>query len=165
MDNAIGLAFEDLVDLVFQMETNGAAFYRTAAARSTDPEIRKVLTALQGMEEEHARVWAGVKADLGGPGPIDREADETVSEYLRTWLSGAAFDKSPEEIAAIAGSESMPEVFKVAIGLEKETIAFYTGLRALVVDDLVLARLDGMTKEEIQHVAELSRTLQGLTPG
>jgi hypothetical protein len=51
------------------------------------------------------------------------------------------------------------------VGLEKETIAFYTGLRALVVDERVLARLDGMTKEEIQHVTEVSNVLGGLTTG
>ena len=163
MENAIGLAFEDLVDLAFQMETNGAAFYRKAAERSADPETRRLLADLQGMEEAHARLWAEMKVHLGGADPIVKEADETASEYLRTWLSGTAFDRSPEQVAAIAASGSVPEILRVAIGLEKETIAFYTGLRALVADDRVLSRLDSMTKEELKHVAELSRTLQGLT--
>ena len=163
MEDTIGLVFEDLVDLAFQMETNGAAFYRKAAERSSDPETRRVLAELQGMEEEHARLWAGVKVQLGGSEPIARAADEMASEYLRTWLSGVAFDRSPEQVAAIAEGGSVPEILRVAIGLEKETIAFYTGLRALVADDRVLSRLDSMTKEELKHVAELSRTLQGLT--
>lgn len=162
MEDAIGLVFEDLVDLAFQMETNGAAYYAKAAARSTDPEIRKLFTNLQRTEEMHVRLWAEVKAKLGTSGPVDREADEAVSEYLRAWLSGNVYDRATEEVVAIAESGSVPEVFRVAIGLEKETIAFYTGLRALVADDRVLERLDGMVKEELRHVAELSRVLRDL---
>jgi rubrerythrin len=163
MENTIGLAFEDLVDLAFQMETNGAAYYGKAAARSTDPNLRRVFTDLQGMEEEHARVWAGVKTQLDASEPIAGGVEAVVAEYLGTWLSGIAFDRTPEDAAAIAEGGSVPEIFRVAIGLEKETIAFYTGLRTVVADDRVLERLDWMTKEELKHVVELSKTLRGLT--
>lgn len=88
--------------------------------------------------------------------------EEAVAEYLGTWLSGIAFDRTPEDAAAIA-SGSAQEILRVAIGLEKETIAFYTGLRTVVADDCVLERLDWMMKEELKHVAELSRALRGLT--
>jgi rubrerythrin len=162
MEDAIGLAFEDLVDLAFQMETNGAAYYGKAAARSTDPEIRRVLTDLQGMEEEHARLWADVKAELGGSKPVDLGADEIVSEYLRTWLSGTAFDRAPEQISVIAESGNASEILRVAIGLEKETIAFYAGLRTVVADERALDRLDWMMKEELKHVVDLSRALRDL---
>ncbi|NPV01823.1 MAG: ferritin family protein [Brevinematales bacterium] len=54
----------DALVLAFQMEVNGADFYREFAGRVVDPEMKNVLEELAKMEEEHITYISGKIAEI-----------------------------------------------------------------------------------------------------
>ena len=59
----------------WQEEMEGAATYRTLAARETDPKRRDVLEEMAASELDHARRWAERIVALGGTEPVYRGAE------------------------------------------------------------------------------------------
>ena len=54
---------------------------------------------------------------------------------------------------------SMTDVLRKAIALEKESIAFYTGIKELVPAEFGKGRIDDIIREEMRHVRMLSERL------
>ena len=56
----------------------------------------------------------------------------------------------------------MEEVLETAIGLEKESVVFYTGMKELVPERLGKDKIDPIIKEEIGHITDLRAQLREL---
>ena len=69
---------------------------------------------------------------------------------------------APSAAAALTGRESISDVLSTAIELEKKSILFYVGLKALVPESLGADKVEAIIKEEAGHVALLSSKLKGL---
>ena len=50
----------------------------------------------------------------------------------------------------------------MAIGLEKDSIVFYLGMKEMVPERLGGSRIDGIIREEMRHVNDLSREFETL---
>jgi len=59
----------------------------------------------------------------------------------------------------LTGKESIGEILKTAIGLEKDSIVFYLGIKDLVAPDLGRGRIDEIIHQEMGHIATLSGRL------
>ena len=58
---------------------------------------------------------------------------------------------------------SEEEILKIAIGLEKESIVFYVGIKDIVPKSLGKDKIDAIIREEMSHVVLLSDQLKNLT--
>ena len=79
--------------------------------------------------------------------------------YLRAFADGRVFDVKADPSAKLSGTESLDGILRMAIGLEKDSIAFYTGIQAMVPETLGRGRLDAILREEISHVVILSEKM------
>ena len=68
----------------------------------------------------------------------------------------------PKAADKLSGDESLADILKIAIGLEKESILFYLGLRDMVPERLGQDKVDAIVKEERSHVATLTKELKAL---
>ena len=55
---------DDIFEMAEQIERNGAKFYRTAAEKVADSSAKELLLWLAGMEDEHEKTFALLRADL-----------------------------------------------------------------------------------------------------
>ena len=157
----IGFQQEDVLDLAVQMEENGVEFYELAAKSASETAQRLMLSGLAGMERDHKADFEKLKERrVVSPNSVDPEVDAAVSGFLASWLEGEVFDKDAEAGLEVARSGAMADVLRVAIRMEKNSIALYTGLREYVADDEAQQILDRISKEELQHVADLSNALR-----
>ncbi|MBI5526550.1 MAG: ferritin family protein [Deltaproteobacteria bacterium] len=160
--DTLGLDLGDVLKLAFTMEKTGAEFYCHAAHFTNNPTQHLMLLGLAGMESEHA-VWIGsLQEQLLGPTPkaTVSTADQVVSEFLDSWVKGKVFDPRPVEVEKLAKSEGLSGVFRYALGMEKDTIVFYSGLRSFLGSADAEGFIDKIIREEQRHLAEIGRALE-----
>lgn len=159
----IGIELDDVLELAVQMETNGAEFYELAARSARQTAARLMLNGLAAMEKAHKAAFVSLKERRGSGAPgSDPDVDAAVSSFLASWLDGEVFDRDTEKALAVARSGAMTDVLRVAIRMEKDSIALYTGLKQYMVDDEAEGVLDRIIKDEQRHVADLNTAFREL---
>ncbi|MBW2147401.1 MAG: ferritin family protein [Deltaproteobacteria bacterium] len=155
---------DEIFEVAGQIERNGAGFYRRAAKGATDSRTRKLLLDLAGMEDEHEKIFASIRADL-----FDQERESTVFDpdnesilFLRALADSNVFDVTSDPSEKLTGSETLEDILRTAIGLERDSIAFYLGMKEVVPERLGKARIDAIIKEEMRHVTVLRDELISL---
>jgi rubrerythrin len=144
-----------------QIERNGARFYRTVAQRAELADSREMLLGLADMEDDHERTFASLRAKLPAqartPMVFDPEGDTPL--YLQAMAGGYVFDVRADPSAKLTGRESLADVLHTAIGAEKDSIILYESMKTMVPEDYGQASLEHIIREELGHIATLSRTL------
>ncbi|MCU0611925.1 MAG: ferritin family protein [Candidatus Eisenbacteria bacterium] len=153
---------------VFQMaqdiERNGARFYRKAAEGFRDSPSHAMLLELAAMEDDHLATFTDMKNHLAA-----REQESPVFDpfgeselYLRAMASTHVFDTSRDPSESLTGEETLQEILKMAIKLEKDSIIFYLGLKSAIVPNMGKERLDDVIAQEFSHISMLSDRLTEL---
>ena len=159
---------DEIFEIAEQIERNGEAFYRRAAAGTGDEKFREVLDGLADMEHRHVAVFTAMRAELRGKKPewlarfSDADAENEAVLYLRAAAEGKVFDVAARPADELSGSESPADILKTAIGLEKDSIVFYVAMKDRVRAETGKAKLDDIIREEMGHVAVLVRQLDAL---
>jgi rubrerythrin len=163
------MAFDFNADEVFEMaeqiERNGAQFYRKIAEGSPKGDLQNLFLKFARMEEAHERVFISMRAKLS-----DEDRKSTVfdpegesAQYLRALADLRVFDENAGEgfdfTEDVAEEEKMKAALRAAIGLEKESIVFYEGMKEFVPERLGKDKIDGIIKEEMKHIRILTNEL------
>jgi len=153
---------DEVFEMAEQIERNGARFYRAAAKKI--PEVRQVFSDLAAMEDEHEKTFAAMRAELSGieVDPPVFDPDGRAQMYLRVMADEHVFNIKADPVEQLAGQETAEDVLKMAIGLEKDSIAFYVGLKEAVSRRAGKDKVEDIIKEEISHIATLSQKLEAL---
>jgi rubrerythrin len=157
------MGFEFNADEIFkiaeQLEINGAEFYRSAAGNIIEPEKKKLLLHLAEMEDEHMLTFKKLHSQLSQNEKVltTFDPDNQGVNYLKALADTRVFyEKS-------INTTDLTEIFKTAITAEKDSIVFYLGMKEVVPVHLGRERLDGIIKEEMEHISLLSKELLELT--
>jgi rubrerythrin len=146
---------DEVFEIAEQIERNGAKFYRTAAENIADSDKKKLLINLAEMEVEHEQTFKTMRSELSQDEKIATTFDpEGESEnYLRALADTRVFYETKID------TSSIKEVLKSAITAEKDSIVFYLGMKDVVPAHLGKQKLDGIIKEEMNHIRLLSKEL------
>ena len=148
----------EIFEMAIRIEENGARFYRKAAEFQSNEENRTVLEKLATMEDHHKLTFDKMRQRLFA-------AEKTVtvfdpnnesSQYLAAMADTHGGEGSPAAADALTGKESIKEIVDIAIGLEKESILFYLGLKDLVPPKYGKDKLDKIIGEERRHIIQLN---------
>jgi len=157
----------EMFEVAIRIEENGARFYRKAAGFQSDSSNRQMLEKLAVMEDHHQTVFKEMRKNLS-------EADKTAtvfdpqneaSQYLSAMADAHGGEGSPAAADSLTGKESLTEIIDIAIGLEKESILFYIGLKDMIPPTYGQDKLDNIIAEERKHVVELSALRKKLSGG
>jgi rubrerythrin len=153
---------DEIFTIAEQIERNGAAFYRAAAKNNTS--CSDFLLGLAEMEEEHCAAFQLMHQKYsetsGQAGPFDPEGEAAV--FLSVIAGGYVFDTKKDPAELLKGSEPVSEIIRIAIGLEKDSIIYYLGMKALVSAPSGREQVESIIREEMRHIAMLSNQLSGL---
>lgn len=154
---------DEVFEMAEQMERNGAAFYRAAAETASDSASRERLLGFAAMEEEHERTFASIRSGTaGGPSESTFDPDGEAGMYLRAMVAGKVFDWKSDAVGLLAGTESLADIYWIAIGLEKDSIAFYTGVKEMIPEHQGKDKIDIIIREEMGHINTLTNALDAL---
>ena len=156
------MAYEFNADEVFEVairiEENGGRFYRKAAELQPDQQNKAILEKLASMEDHHKRTFENMKTHIS---EIEKTAmvfdpmGESV-QYLAAMADSHGGEGSPRVADSLTGEETMKEIIDIAIGLEKESILFYLGLKDMVPPKYGQDKVDQIIREERKHVIQLN---------
>ena len=148
----------DIFEMAEQIERNGAVFYKKAAGNTTEPQAKEFFLFMSGIEAQHEKTFVKMKAQL-----TERESTPTVFDpenesvlYLRALADTRVFSEVKEVPSSMKG------ILNMAIDAEKNSIAFYVGMRELVPDKRGKERLANIIKEEQSHIVLLCKKLAAI---
>ena len=161
---SIVFSADEIFEMAEQIERNGAKFYRKTAEAAPAVRSRRLLEDLAAMEDSHEKTFASMRADLSEQerAAMAFDPDDQAALYLRAIADGHVFDVKTDPSQRLTGRETMDEILRTGIGLEKDSIVFYTGIREKVPERLGKDKVDAILKEEMSHVTLLSKELAGL---
>lgn len=164
---AIGFNVDEVLEMAIRIEENGAAFYRKAAGLQSDAKNRDFLEKLAVMEDGHKATFTEIRntlTDKEKGGKIFDPQDE-LSLYLSAMADTHGGEGSPSAADSLTGAETMEEIVTTAIGLEKESVLFYLGLKDMVPPKYGQDRIDHIIMEERGHIVQLTSLLGTLKTG
>jgi rubrerythrin len=149
---------DDVFEMAEQLERNGHQFYREAAQNTDNPGYKKLLVGLAEMEVQHEKTFVDLRSELSF-----NEKTSTVFDpqnesalYLRALADTKVFFEKEIDFS------SKKSVLKAAILAEKDSIAFYLGIKEMVPEKYGKDKLDEIIKEEMGHIKILSKELVAL---
>ena len=162
----MGIRFnaDEIFEIAEQIERNGARFYRMGAEGIGDAENRKLLLDLAAMEDDHERTFASMRTELtkAEKKPTVFDPEGQAPAYLRDLADGHVFDIRRDPSETLTGKETMEDILRKAIDVEKDSVIFYLGMKEMVPARLGGARVDTIIHEEMEHIATLKGKLASL---
>jgi rubrerythrin len=148
---------DEVLAMAEQIERNGAQFYRAAAERAEDAEAAKALRDLAAMEDDHERTFASMRAALPAAAreEVVYDPDGEGPLYLQAMANRQVFDVTQDPLAKLTGAASWRDVLALAIQTEKDSIAFYTGMKEMVPARYGGDRINDVIREEMIHLGVL----------
>ena len=113
----------ELFEIAEQIERNGAAFYRKAAALFEDSEVARLFTKLADWEERHEAVLADMRKALADE-PVELSTFDPADAPLdaKAMAGLAAFGLRTDPAAELAGCKTRADALKTALQKEKDTV-------------------------------------------
>lgn len=153
---------DEIFEIAEQIERNGGKFYRAAAKKF--PAVRELMLKLAEWEDGHVQTFAKMRAELAGrhadPSVFDPDGESQM--YLRAMADGHVFNPKADPGEQVAETDTPEDILHLAICLERDSIAFYVGLKQSVSTDASKDKVEAIIKEEISHVAILNEQLDAL---
>ncbi|WDP85837.1 MAG: ferritin family protein [Desulfobacter sp.] len=151
---------DDIFEIAKQIEVNGARFYREAANRVDEDAHKQFLIGLAEMEDSHELIFAQMQNDLSSKESksmvFDPEDENAL--YLKALADTRVFSEKEQP------ESSMKGILTSAIAAEKDSIAFYLGMKELVSETQGRSKVDDIIKEEMSHIKMLANKLIESTP-
>jgi len=155
---------DEIFEMAEEIERNAAKFYRQAAGNAADKSVRQMFLELSAMEEGHGRIFAGMRNELSAEmkEPTVFDPDNEVTRYLQTMADFHGMEGKAGPTQMFTGKESLEEILKAALQAEKNSIAFYVGLKDLVPEKKGRTKIQAIIIEEMTHVSTIGGKLQEL---
>lgn len=152
--------FSDLegIRIAMEMERRGELFYRHAAKVSKSPEVVEMLLSLAADEQIHREQFERLYRQEESGGMSASAYDDETNAYLTAIAAEVVF---PQGLMGLReeGFENSQAVLMHAINSEKDSILFYTELRALSSDEHARRVFDEIARQERGHMYRLQRQL------
>ena len=155
---------DEILEIAEQIERNGARFYREAAAGIEEPDSKKSLLDLAKMEDFHEETFREMRSALAKTNAIAAllDPDSEAALYLQAFAGAHVFDPSADPVDFLEGGKSVADILKKAIGLEKDSVVFYLGIKQMVPAELGRDKIEEIIQQEMKHIALLSKKLGAL---
>ena len=149
---------DEIFEVAVRIEANGASFYRKAAANQSEDINRSFLEQLANMEDHHQSTFKKMRSNLKSN---EKQAtvfdpNQETAQYLAVMADTHGGEGSPTAADSLTGNETIQEIIDIAIGLEKESILFYLGLKDFVPPEYGQDKLDRIIREEQRHIVQLN---------
>lgn len=157
----IKFSADEILSVAEKIERNGARFYRRAAELQPDHGSQQLLNGLAEMEEQHQQTFARMRSSLteAQRQELSFDPDNELDLYLQSMADGHVFDADADPAALLGPGTTLESVYRTAIGMEKESVVFYQGVKGVVPESLGQGWVEAIIKEEMGHVGLLSANL------
>ncbi len=152
---------DEIFEMAVQIERNGGRFYRLAAKDEENPDARRLMLELAAREDDHEKIFMSMKEEFSASEKVSKTFDPhgEAASYLRALADRRVFDLTIDPTDFFNHPQSLENILQKAIDLEKDSIAFYLGMREMVPQKLGQDQIDHIIKEEMRHIVTLNKEL------
>jgi len=156
----MGISFnaDEVFEMGMDIEQNGEAYYRKAAELTEDPEIKKIFDDLMTAEQQHYETFKKLLENLPAKDttPLVSDPDDQEYRYLDALVKSRLFNNVREAEEVVSKASGPIEALQGALTFEKDTILFFTEMKARTREDLGKNEIDRLIAEEREHVIWIS---------
>jgi len=152
---------DEIFKMAENIERNAARFYRQAANQTLDRKTQQMFIDMAVMEDGHLNTFKQMKSKLREEGKKKTivDPDDETSMYMLAMDANRGTEGRKSQTEDLDGSESIEQIYKIAINAEKDSIVFYVGLKNLVSSNIRRDKVEAIIKEEMSHLAKLNQYL------
>lgn len=145
----------EIFEIAEQIERNGAKYYRKAAEAVTNEQDKDFLLELAKMEDDHEVTFADLRKSLSSEEKraVVFDPEDEAAQYLKALADTRIFYKKEIDLSSMEG------ILTGAIIAEKDSIAFYLGMKEMVSGSHGKNRINAIMQEEMKHIRLLSSRL------
>ncbi|MCD4676261.1 MAG: ferritin family protein [Desulfobacula sp.] len=145
----------DIFEIAIKIEQNGAIFYRDAAKLMEEEKHKQFLLELASMEDDHETTFVNMQKELKDKEafPTTFDPDDENALYLKALADTRIFFEKEHPDNSLKG------ILSTAIQAEKDSIAFYLGIKELVPAKFGQSKIEDIIKEEMSHIRLLADKL------
>lgn len=156
----VELNADDVFAMAEHIETQAAQFYAHLAMTASTSETRRLLQDLARMEEDHTKVFVGMRAAVAGPGS---EPTAKSREHSRI-VAIMSIDIKTDLESNFDSNDSTEQLIRKAIDFEKDSVTFFSEMKGMLPDPADREKVDAIIKEELGHILALTGCLASSTP-
>jgi len=156
---------DDVFAMAVRIEENGNAFYEGAAEKSDDPQIKKLFKDLALMEAGHIQAFKALRSQLPGlPTGGVWDPEGLAESYLQAAADTHIFtvEAAKPRLAAV---KTPLEAIDMALQFEKDSMAFFLGMKQILPDQSGKSELDKLIVQEMDHYRMLTSAKKQLQGG
>ena len=145
----------EIFEIAIKIEQNGGIFYRDAAKQVQGEKQKNFLLELAKMEDDHEATFTRMQNALKDEEKVSMtfDPDDEALLYLKALADTRVFSGQEKP------DNSFKNILSCAIQAEKDSIAFYLGMKALVPAKSGQSKIDAIIKEEMNHIRLLAGKL------
>lgn len=147
---------DDAFAMAVRIEENGNAFYAGAAEITKNPEVKKLFEDLALMEASHIKIFRTLRSQLPDTGSEAVWDPEGLAEsYLEASADSHVFtvEAATERLKTV---KTAVEAVDMALLFEKDSLAFFLGIKEILPDLHGRNEIDKLIKSEMLHIRMLS---------
>lgn len=139
-----------------QIERDGEQFYRSVAAKFPKDDIQELFLTLADWELEHEKTFVAMRVSIEKANPLVKVTDPEKCQAMSA-LSEFVIKSDTSKI--LTDLMTVKSSIEMAIGMEKDSVIFYTGLKDFVTDKTAIEKIDDIIAEEHRHIEILKSKL------
>ncbi|MDP8253749.1 MAG: ferritin family protein [Candidatus Kaelpia aquatica] len=144
---------DEILRLAVKIKVNGSNFYRNAVSFYKNKEFKSLFSTLSSEEDKHKDVFQDILNNFKNKDYLDAYSSEH-QKYINSIANDIIFTQANISKKIKEGFKSIDDVFSFALGIEEDSILFYTELKSSILkgEDL----LSGVINEERRHFSLIS---------
>jgi rubrerythrin len=160
----MGIKFniDEVLAMASQIERNGGVFYRAAAEGDLSSEGKELLLSIAEQEDHHLALFERMREQVGSH-EAELAAFDPYGEavlYLKAMADGHVFDlRGDDPTKILKGDETLEDIIRIALQAEKDSIAFFVGLKDIIPANMGKEKVDDLIREEMIHIRWLNDQL------
>ena len=144
------LNISEILGFAVFIEQNGYEFYVEAMKKFAEPEIMELFQFLADEEFKHETIFAGLLAEAGKFTPPE-SYDGEYHAYMKEFCKSHGLANRDAIKPQVERISSIEEALEMALGFEKDSIVFFTGLKDLVASGQT-DPIGRIIREEMGHI-------------
>ena len=157
---------DDVFGMAIRIEENGFAFYSGAAKKTQEAAVKKLFAELANMEQGHVTAFKSLRATMPGElleSPV-WDPEGLAESYLQATADTHIFTVEAA-LDRLQGVNNADQAIDMAIQFEKDSVAFFLGMKELLSRQEGKDEIDKLIAAEMEHIRMLSRARWALGQG
>jgi rubrerythrin len=150
----------EIVEFAVYIEKSGYEFYVKSMKKFADAKVIALFQYLADEEFKHENLFKKILSSMTPVTGGDAEGEE-YGAYMREFCKAHLLANPEKAKALVEGIHNEKEALALALQFEKDSVIFFTELKALYTDDKN-GSIDRVIQEEMVHIRRSFLLQQGL---